>query len=81
LVATTLPTKAFLGTIFKDCFCWLEAKVAVPYIPAFRSLLALFVISLQEVQSFIRFAAIKVILPEKVLSGYTLATTLVVFLL
>jgi hypothetical protein len=76
LVATYLQ-KHFLEQFSRIVFL-LEAKVAVPYIPAFRSLLALFVISISTGSSkFHPLCCNKGDLTRKVLSGYTLATTLV----
>ena len=76
----TLPTNAFLGTIFRDSFC-LSPKLAVPYIPAFRLFVALLAISISigkfKVSS--AFEAINVILPVNVLSGKTLAVISTLF--
>ena len=75
----TLPTNAFLGTIFKVCFCWFEANFAVPYIPAFKSFEVLFVISIStgKFKLASAFGAIKVIFPVNSLSGYTFEPILI----
>jgi hypothetical protein len=64
---------------FSRIVLFVRAKVAVPYIPAFRSFsIVCNFYFYRKFKVSSAFAAIKVILPEKVLSGYTLATTLVV---